>query len=259
MASRWRRAPVSTPARLPGWASSRPQLRRRRHCQHCGPSAADRRARRDPARGADVQARSRVRGGRAPATRWSSRASRRGPCLSAPRLRVDGGIRPSAGGSAGRPPGRPCAARMGLDRAVAERSCRLGPSSAVRDRQVEARRTNSPPVSTSGRRCCAGAAFPTATASRSGPSPRWSSRRPRSTRAMGPRRPSPAGGVAARPRTTPEPIAEAIAQLTGLKETRGVVGEGFWACAGCSRAWRRSARSLPFWTTLTGPRRRFSS
>ena len=63
------------------------------------------------------------------------------------------------------------------------------------------------------------------------PPPRWSSRRPRSARAMGPRRLSPSWRRCWRRMDDARTTAEAIAQLTGLMETRSVVGEGFWSAA----------------------------
>ena len=54
-------------------------------------------------------------------------------------------------------------------------------------------------------------------------------------------------------------IAETIAHLTGLKETTGVVEEGFWAVRRLFAGWQLLGRSSSCSTTPTGPKRRFSS
>ena len=75
----------------------------------------------------------------------------------------------------------------------------------------------------------AGAAFRMATGSRSGRSPRWSSRRRAIDEGDGADEAVAKLEALLAPADDARTVAEAIAQLTGLMETRGVVEEGFWA------------------------------
>ena len=249
-ASCWRRAPGSTPAPLPGVGSS----------QAHNPSPATLPTRRPvssrPPSPERSCSRSRRTGSFASSwrpsvsTRWNSRAAGLGP-------RHTGSSASSRWSGFGPRLEAPLVGRQDvlaqlewvLDRAVAERTAGSCPSSAHPDRQVEAR----PRVRRRSRRTGDGAAraLPYSDGITFWPLAEMVKQAAAISESDGPEEAVAKLEALLAPADDARTTAEAA--LTGLMETRGVVGEGSGACEGCSRAWRKSGRSLPFWTTPSGP------
>ena len=239
----------------------RSQLRRRRHGEQRRASPAGRRAGRDPPRRVDVQARPRVGRGRARCRRSSSRASRRRSLrtgCSPSRERAEPAPRLDA----------PLVGRQdtlaqlewALERAVAERSCRLvtvvgapgiGKSRLAHEfvAALGEQRDRAPRTLPSVRR------GDHVLAARR----RWSSRQRASTRAT-----AADDAVAKleallrarRRRSDASPRRSPSSPGSGRRRASSRRASG--PCGGSSRASRPSARSSSCSTTRTGPRRRSS-
>ena len=104
----------------------RSQFRGRRHREQCGAPAAERRAGRDSARRVDIQARSRIGRRRAPARRWSSRASRfRSPPTGCSGSRERSNLAPRLEAPLVGRQDTLAQLEWALERTVAEKGCRL--------------------------------------------------------------------------------------------------------------------------------------